>query len=195
MSKKPNEFPLTWPSGWPRTAKGKRKRGQFRSESRNAITYFAAEKRVIEELKRLGGTRTEIICSSNMIRDRQPDDPGAAVYFQAPEKPQRVIAVDIYDRVEDNLAAVAATIEAMRAIERHGGATILERAFTGFDALPAPKRPWQILGVGEHASEEAIDAAFRSLAKQHHPDKNGGSDVQFKEITEARDVMMQARGK
>ena len=38
------------------------------------------------------------------------------------------MAIDAYTRTADNLAAVAATLEAMRAIERHGGAQILERA-------------------------------------------------------------------
>jgi hypothetical protein len=60
------------------------------------------------------------------------------------------MAIDQYDRVEHNLAAIAATLDAMRAIKRHGGAEILDRAFTGFTALPAPMaggKPWrQVLG-------------------------------------------------
>lgn len=56
------------------------------------------------------------------------------------------MAIDQYYRVEENLAAIAATLDAMRAIERHGGAQILDRASTGFAALQAPMavaRSWR----------------------------------------------------
>ena len=48
-------------------------------------------------------------------------------------------------QVEESLAAIAATLDAMRAIERHGGARVLERAFTGFTAVPAPdaRKHWR----------------------------------------------------
>ena len=91
----------------------------------------------------------------------EPSDPGVAVYFQKKSGPMRVIAIDAYRRVRDNLAAIAATLEAMQAIERHGGAQILERAFTGFDALPAPKKWWDILECRQDASRDVIEANFR----------------------------------
>ena len=91
------------------------------------------------------------------------------------------MAIDQYDRVADNLAAIAATLEAMRAIERHGGAQILERAFTGFTALPAPdhQRPWrEVLGIpalpeNEAQAREVIEGAYRRLRSRYHPDKGG----------------------
>ena len=79
------------------------------------------------------------------------------------------MAIDQYFRVADNLAAIAATLEAMRAIERHGGAEILDRAFTGFTALPAPEQPFHVLGVSATATDEEIETAYRRLAMQHHP--------------------------
>lgn len=191
--KKPGEYPLVWPAGWPRMKS--HKRGKFMN-GRSSISYSAAEKRLLGELGRLHPGKIEVICSSNMIRDRQPADAGVAVYFQAVGKPMRVIAVDIYDRVEDNVAAIAATVEAMRAIERHGGAQILERAFTGFDALPAPasSRPWEILGVGQDASEEAISGAYRHASKKLHPDNADTGDAEkFKALAAARDAMLAAR--
>ena len=56
---------------------------------------------------------------------KEPDDPGVAVYWQRLSKPKKVMAIDLYDRIADNLAAIGATLNAMRAIERHGGALIL----------------------------------------------------------------------
>lgn len=44
---------------------------------------------------------------------------------------------------------------------------------------------YKTLGVEKNASEADIKAAFRKLAHEHHPDKNGGDDKKFKEINEA----------
>lgn len=99
------------------------------------------------------------------------------------------MAIDRYDKVADNLAAVAATLEAMRAIERHGGAAILDRAFTGFTALPPPRadRPWwEVLGLDPSASKDEIRAAYRRLVSTVHEAK-GGSQEQMAELNVARD--------
>ena len=49
---------------------------------------------------------------------------------------------------------------------------------------------YRILGVGKGVSDDEIKAAFRNLAKQHHPDVPGGGDVErFKEINEAYAVL------
>lgn len=48
------------------------------------------------------------------------------------------------------------------------------------------------LGVPETASQDEIHRAFRSLARQHHPDvskSKKGSDEKFKEINEANEVL------
>lgn len=48
---------------------------------------------------------------------------------------------------------------------------------------------YNLLGVNRNASPEEIKHAFRKLAHQHHPDKNGGSGEKFKEINEAYQVL------
>ncbi len=186
----PAEYPLAWPPGWPRIAKSSRKRGQFKN-GRNAVTYTVAEARLRDELNRLCGCRSPLV-SSNMLRSAQPDDTGVAVYFQAPDKPMRVIAVDAYDRVEDNIAAIAATIEAMRAIDRHGGAEILERAFTGFAALPPPTSAWEILGVPEGSDATIVRDAYRRRARQLHD--QGAAESKLSELNVARDEVLKLLG-
>ncbi|MDO8443522.1 MAG: DnaJ domain-containing protein [Candidatus Azambacteria bacterium] len=48
---------------------------------------------------------------------------------------------------------------------------------------------YEILGVGRNASEGEIKRAYRKLAHQHHPDKNGGEDKKFKEINGAYQIL------
>ncbi|HET8580969.1 MAG TPA: molecular chaperone DnaJ [Candidatus Paceibacterota bacterium] len=48
---------------------------------------------------------------------------------------------------------------------------------------------YQILGVAKNASEEEIKKAFRKLAHQYHPDKQGGDEAKFKEASEAYAVL------
>ena len=48
---------------------------------------------------------------------------------------------------------------------------------------------YAILGVERQAGEEDIKKAFRKLAHKYHPDKKGGDEVKFKEISEAYAVL------
>jgi hypothetical protein len=185
-------YPLQWPVGWKRTtvrataAFGRaRQRMGDRYIAPRALTIAEGTERALLELQRMGIGRDDIVLSTNLrlrldglpiSSQSEPSDPGVAVYWREFDGTTRVIAIDRYDRAADNLAAVAATLDAMRAIERHGGAVILERAFTGFTALPAPGAPrtwWEELGVPKVASRDEAKSAFRALASQHHPDKGG----------------------
>jgi hypothetical protein len=197
-------YPLQWPAGWPRTDIGAQRYAKFGSKKGSAgrmtdITVAEATGRVLAELARMGIDREDVVISTNLTlrldgfpRSGQaaPRDAGAAVYWQSVKGARRVMAIDQYYRVEENLAAIAATLDAMRAIERHGGAQILDRAFTGFAALPAPtgQRKWRdVLEVsaGWNVSLDDVKDRYRRLARERHPDRAGGSDAAMSELNVA----------
>lgn len=191
-------YPLQWPTGWKRTETYRRTDAKFRKggSSGDRLNVGDGATRVYRELRAMGVREQDIVISS-MLRLRLDGlpyadqatsqmDPGVAVYWSK-GKVSRCMAIDRYARIADNLAAIAATLEAMRAIERHGGAEILDRAFTGFTALPAPEQWFQVLGVPASASKADITAAHRRLAMEHHPDRPGGSDEKMARINQARD--------
>lgn len=199
-------FPLSWPVGWKRTPPASRDRARFRKASRarpeggwqpqRDLTIAEAVERVSAELQRMGIHEDDLVISTNLelrlnglprSNQREPADPGVAVYWTDRyfrNEPPRCMAIDRYDRVADNLAAVAATLDAMRAIERHGGAAILERAFSGFAALPAPSaESWR--DVLDPADPEG---SYRRLRSQHHPDRAGGDSAAFQRVQRAYDA-------
>ncbi|MES2135187.1 MAG: molecular chaperone DnaJ [Patescibacteria group bacterium] len=53
----------------------------------------------------------------------------------------------------------------------------------------ASKDYYQLLGIDKKASKEDIKKAFRKLAHQYHPDKKGGDEAKFKEVSEAYSVL------
>lgn len=207
-------FPLAWPPGWKRTAVDARMPGQFGTTKNSTvgnwrmkqdITVAAATQRLRAELDRMAVRGDDLVLSTNLkLRldglprsdQAQPADPGAAVYWNDPwTSAPRCMAIDRYTKVEMNIAALAATIEAMRAIERHGGAIVLERAFTGFTALPAPivagmKRHWrEVLGCKPTGTVTADDVRqlYRHYASLYHPDRQRGDAAKMAELNQARD--------
>lgn len=185
-------FPLAWPAQRPRTQGYYRKAGLFRKDGRD-ITIREAMIRLQDELDRLGGT--SMVLSSNLILNRdgsprsnqpQPSDPGVALYFQLKGKPI-CMPCDTYTRVEQNIAAIAKHIEATRAIERYGVASLSEM-FAGFVALPSPKkRHWrEVMAPADTLrTKDEIEARYRTLARMRHPDA-GGSDSMMAELNQAR---------
>lgn len=211
-----NAYPLQWPEAWPRTHQHYRVEARFgRSRQGSGRTYVAPRKlslnegleRVLGELQRMDVDRQDVVVSTNVPTRldglprsglAEPADTGAAVYWEQRSGERRVMAIDIYDRVPDNLAAIAATLEALRSIERHGGAMILERAFTGFTALPAPgqgaKRDWWVvLQVERTCTREEAKQAYRKLAALYHPDRPGGSHDAMAELNAAQEQALQER--
>lgn len=195
-------YPLQWPQGRPRTKS--RTRARFNKTGSNgwekiALSVADAIGRVQNEIERLGAR--QYVLSTNLETrldglprsgQREPDDPGVALYFHLDGKPH-CLPCDTYDRVADNIAAIAKHIEAARAIERYGVASMSEM-FAGFTALPAPgqeaKRSWRevlAFGTDDQPTPDLIRAHYRHFASKRHPDAPGGSHDAMSELNRARD--------
>jgi hypothetical protein len=141
--------------------------------------------------------------------------PGAKVSFESDHGPLS-FSTDAYERQwagdlpgwQANLRAIGLGLAALRAVDRYG-ITKSGEQFRGF--IPLADKPF---GRGEMTVDQAIDvlvttggpatreellggnttlinAAYRSAARQHHPDA-GGNDAVFQQITKARDVLLAA---
>lgn len=185
-------YPLSWPAAWPRC--------QTPEYSRFQTGIAAARDGLMRELELLGARNVVISSNAQLLRNgeiaaRQPrlHDTGVAVYFTI-QGQQRCIPCDRWILLEENIQAVRKTIEALRGIERWGTPGIVAAAFQGFAALPANTDGlswWRVLEVSPDASEVEIEAAYRRLARQHHPDAGGNAEA-FHRIT---DAYQQAKGR
>lgn len=185
-------FPLNWPTGWPRSA-------HRRDNIRIKVSFARARNDIVNGL-RVFGARDIVISSNVPLRgDGLPyadgemqrgvrSDPGVAVYWTRKGKPFS-IACDQWRHVRHNLRSIGLAVEGFRAIERSGASNLLDRAFSGFAALPsaivtaAPRDWWAVLDFDAPPSTLAIaEAAFTRLAKRWHPDVEGGDHDRMVEL-------------
>lgn len=111
-------------------------------------------------------------------------DPGAALYFNRDGKPL-CMPCDRWDRVEDNVYAIAKHIEAMRGMERWGVGTT-EQAFAGYKALPEGEKWWDVLDLAPgQRNAEMVRSKYRGLAMQVH--QSGAGDAAMVRLNIARD--------
>lgn len=196
-------YPLAWPSGWERHG-ARRERAPFR------VSQHAAQQHVRDELVRLGARNVVISTNLRLRLDGMPysvqptpEDPGVAVYWTQNVRRggklyaiQRVMACDRWVTIGDNMRAIGLSIAALRGLERWGASDLIDKAFTGFTALPsvAAERPWwDVLAVPELADLEIIETAYRRLAKLLHPDSPTGSSERMAELNRAIEKARKAR--
>lgn len=195
-------YPLQWPAGRERRPYHKRERSNFDT------AMSKARDEMFNEVRLLGGRSMVLSTNVPLRQDGKPyasypriDDPAVAVYFSYKDR-QMCFACDRWDKVEDNIQAVRKTIEALRGIARWGTGDMLQAAFTGFAALPPPivagiKRPWrdvlEFFDSPRAITVDDVQARWRRLAGQHHPDR-GGDNEKMAELNQARDDALKELG-
>ena len=191
-------YPLCWPDGYKRTAP------EYRFNSKFKQGMDTAQRFLRMEVQRIGGS--DLIVSTNLpVRNdgglytdwmkRKIDDPGVAIYFQYKKK-SISMCCDQYRSVWENIYALGKGIEALRGMERWGVSDFLERAFTGFTALPSSaviiqRDIWEVLGLdAKPAKFDDVKNAYRKKSFEVHPDK-GGSAAAFQELNSAYNLATQ----
>lgn len=190
-------YPLQWPILKPRTPR------QRRENSRFETSFARARDEVIHQVRLMKGTKLVISTNIALRRDglplagqRQPEDPGVAVYFVDRSGDQKCISCDRWRKVEDNMWAIAKAIDALRGIQRWGTGDMVEAAFAGFTALPPAPKPshWStVFGISPEAPTDVVNREYRILAMRHHPDR-GGSHSEMTALNAAYDDFKRERG-
>ena len=184
-------YPLQWPEGYKRTQSYIRVNSPFKQSMDAAQQYLRLE------VKRLGGTNLVVSTNLPLRQDgqlyadymrRKIDDPGVAIYFKRRGK-YISLCCDNYKTVWENIYALGKGVEALRGLERWGISEFLDRAFTGFTALPDSKPIiavdiWHVLGLNlKPGTVDEVHSAYRSKAKLCHPDA-GGTTQAFQQLQE-----------
>lgn len=182
-----SSYPLSWPVGKPRTEPHKRSRARFGTKGSNGwmreTTFQEAASMLYRELELLKA-KNAVLSSNLQLRNdgipyanqRRPEDVGIAVYFSY-EGNDTVMSCDMWDRPEDNIKAIAKTIENLRGIERWGSKDMMKASFRGFMQLPSPDmivpaRRW----FSDCNNLEELEHEYRLVAKELHPDVGGDVD-------------------
>jgi hypothetical protein len=201
-------YPLYWPPGYERH-RGWRERAKFQKNTganKRARTVNESTAAVIKELRMLGITddRKIVISTDLKLRldgyplsnQREPADPGVSVWWVDKKGLSRVMASDGYDRIADNLYAIALSLEALRGLSRWKCSGLLERAMNALVALPAPVGDswWEVLGVKRDAPEIDIREAYVDKRKRAHPDHIEGSHDAFIRVSKAWEECCKERG-
>jgi hypothetical protein len=156
-------WPLQWPDGWARTT--------VPTPSAFTTGLAKARTRLLDEIRKLGGT--DVVITSNMPtrRDGLPyatgergvADPGVAVYWTGEKQEERVMACDSWQKPGDNIHAIALSVAALRGLERWGSSATVERAFAGFAALPPAPEPEIEIGQCSACGNDTVQYAGRAM--------------------------------
>lgn len=214
---KRDPYPLAWPDGWKRTPERDRKSARF-----DGSHFVRARDAVVKHLRLMGAVNGVITSDLPVKSNGMPyatgraEDPGIAVWWVQPKigtpGRERVIACDLYKTPGENLRAIEMTMNAMRGIDRWGASDLVERAFSGFTALPPGSdeevnvqpatrvRPWNdVLDIDAALYDQItqflsptdaiaiVRSRHKALALKRHPDQ-GGTREAFEELNRALEM-------
>ncbi|HTB10966.1 MAG TPA: hypothetical protein VK752_05320 [Bryobacteraceae bacterium] len=146
-----------------------------------------------EVLIEAGFPREKIRVDGWPFQGATPTHPGVVLYFKTAEGAME-FPCGTYGRFEENIHAIALTLENLRAIDRYG-VTLGHQQYAGFLALPPAPKEWTVEQAAEFISKVEVSGAFagdpglmianadayrrayRKAASKlypHTPDKNDG---------------------
>lgn len=187
--------PLT---AWPGALTAKRQRAKFRAGYKDTLALLD------RELRHLGARQVvlQVALTEDQIRldgrpraGASPSHPGIVLSFESKHGPLSY-PCDRFTEWEDNLRAVALSLEALRAVDRYGVTRRAEQ-YRGWQALPPPAgRRLDVQSAvrllarlsGLEVRADNLAEAYRAAALKAHPDRGGDAET-FALLQEARDVL------
>lgn len=175
---------------WPgqMTSPLRRGRSRFRASAadtqkllKRELEFINAHKVVIQ----IDIDERDLKLDGELRANARPKSPAVIVAFQMRHKSEWVslrYAMDAYETYDENLRAIALTLQALRAVERYGVAKGGEQ-YTGWKKLESGERneAWARQIISQYGSIR--DALIRS-----HPD-HGGTTEAFRDVQEAREIL------
>jgi hypothetical protein len=208
-----------WPDADEPTAPEQRQSSRFRAPWSSTVELLGKELRQLDA----ENVALQVDLRESQIRNdglpyarSSPDEPGVVLSFDA-DGESYMWPCDTYHDWQDNVRAIALTLEKLRAVDRYGVSQSGEQ-YVGWQALPAdvderigPEEAARILaGTAPEAREEhadgdrdaAVDVIlddeqvagrfYREAAKRSHPDRpDVQSDAHFKRVQQASHVLDQ----
>lgn len=191
--------PLTqWPG--PRTPNGDRRRAVFRAG------YDATLKHLERELAAIDASSVviQIDLPASQIRvdgwprsGARPASPGVVLSFVSGRAPL-AFPCDRFLVWQDNLRAIALSLEALRAVNRYGVTRHAEQ-YRGFAQIeePVDNVTTAAAFLSRHSGgmlvktldRGSIDAAYRAAAKRLHPDAPNGSHELFLKLQSMKAIL------
>lgn len=196
---------IEWPEGFPRTAPDDREKN-----SSFSATIAKTSEDLETEMGRLdpdswrastasGGAYTK---STGLPKhNANPDDPGFVLYWKD-EDEQYAVACDESPRLRDNLRSVLLWVRETRLRSNRP----VETGESEFAAARLPpgnedrekvvpdvateQEAAEFLNVQPSAPNDFVKKAFRAKSKEVHPDKESGSEAEFKKAQKAKDVLL-----
>lgn len=194
-------WPGPQPKCWQSPAKFKSSWDTTVRKLENELDWLGADGAVIE----LAVKDSDIRITGSLKDGVRPAHQGAILSFNSKHGPMRY-PCGTYSDWRKNVHAIALSLEALRAVDRHG-VTMRGEQYRGFSALPEPPPQVQNCAMtreqaakflSEHSNVFASDimssqsnaaTAYKLAAVKLHPDQRTGSVDLFKRLQQAKQLL------
>jgi len=200
---------IDWPHWQDRTSRRRRE-----STSKYSTTLAKSISHIEKELEdRLGVDDWRLSTAAphrkndgRPYANANPTDPGAVVRWSM-DGQQYCIAADHYDGLRDNVRTIGLYIKEKRKMSNrpvHTGQdefataqlpsgnedVIVAGDGSGATATASTKAPHEVLEVDPDASDDVVKAVARRKAANVHPDTESGDREAYKQVQQAKEVML-----
>lgn len=187
---------LQWPGKFTPDRKGSRFKASYNQTLRlldAELLHLKARNIVLQ----VALNEAQIRLDGRPRADSKPRHPGVILSFDSKHGPLSY-PCDRFDSWEDNLRAIALSLEHLRAVDRYG-VTKRGEQYHGWTALPPPSKAptmekveavkfLQKFATAAIKNAEEARAAYRQGAMTLHPDR-GGDPEEFKKLQQAKEIL------